>query len=127
VPAARRDDARPPVVLLPPAPPAGLAPDAAAALALGALLDAVDARAGAGVDLRVVVEDRAAAALIAALLPPGVTVVPRPPGEGAAELVRIGAPPPAELAAALDRAGAPSPAPRSWHLAHRLPELAHSG
>jgi hypothetical protein len=119
--------ARPPLVLLSPAPPPGLAPDAAAALALGALLDAVDAAAsaaGPGADLRVVIEDPSAAPLVAALLPPGVAVVPRPPA--GAEPIRLAAPSAADLAAVLDRAGAPSPAPRSWHLAHRLPELAHS-
>jgi hypothetical protein len=117
------------LVLLPPAPPAGLAPDAAAALALGALLDAVDAAAtvaGPGADLRVVIEDPAEASLVATLLPPGVAVVPAPPAGFDAELVRLEAGPAAELAAVLDRAGAPSPAPRTWHLAHRLPELAHS-
>ncbi|MDX6554394.1 MAG: hypothetical protein QOD86_589 [Miltoncostaeaceae bacterium] len=121
--------ARPPIVLLPPAPPSGLAPDAAAALALGARLDAVDAAAavtGAPAFVRVVIEDPAAASLVAALLPPGVAVLSTPPVGSDAELLRLEAAPAADLAAVLDRAGAPSPAPRTWHLAHRLPELAHS-
>jgi hypothetical protein len=130
VPVPAADGAPSPIVLLPPGPPPGLAPDAAAALALGALLDAVDAAvtvAAPGADLCVLIEDPAAASLVAALLPPGVAVVPRPPAGSVAEPVRLHAPPAAELAAVLDRAGAPSPAPRTWHLAHRLPELAHSG
>ena len=111
---------------MPPNPPPGLPAAAGAALGLGLLLDAVDALAGTRSDLRVVVEDPFAAPLIAALLPPGVAVVPRPPADGEAEVVRVGIAPPADLAASLDRAGAPSPSPRAWHLAHRLPELAHS-
>ena len=110
---------------MPPDPPPGLPAAAGAALGLGLLLDAVDALAGPAVDLRVVVDDPFAAPLIAALLPPGVAVVPRAP-DGDCELVRVGAAPPADLAASLDREGAPSPSPRAWHLAHRLPELAHS-
>ena len=86
------------VVLLPPDPPPGLPPDAASALALGVLLDAVDALAGPAIDLRVAVDDPFSAPLVAALLPPGVAVE-----------------------------GAPSRSPRAWHLAHRLPGLAHSG
>jgi len=126
VPPSRDDDAPPTVVLVPAEPPAGLAPDVAAALALGALLDAVDALAGPAVDLRVAVGDRFAAPLLAALLPPGVALLASVPGEGEAEVVRVGVARPAVLAERLDRRGAPSPAPRSWHLAHRLPELAHS-
>lgn len=109
-----------------PDPPPGLPAAAGAAFGLGLLLDAVDALAGPAVDLRVVVEDPFAAPLIAALLPPGVAVVPCPPVGGEVEVVRVGAAPPADLAASLDREGAPSRSPRAWHLAHRLPELAHS-
>jgi hypothetical protein len=113
------------LVLLPPDPPPGLPADAGAALGLGLLLDAVDELAGTAADLRVALEDPCAAALIAALLPPGIAVVPRPPAGEEVEVVRIGAAPPADLAASLDREGAPSRSPRAWHLAHRLSELAH--
>ncbi len=114
------------LVLVPPDPPPDLAAEAGAALALSVLLDAVDALGGPAAGLRVLISDPVAAPLVAAVLPPGVAVLARPPAEGDAEVVRLGAASPGDLAAALDRAGAPSRSPRAWHLAHRLPELAHS-